>query len=92
MLNNVINNPQEEKFQRVRLEKFRSSEAKGLGLFGASRTRVSDLDGAVAALEACGFQLKEDALVMDAHYARTQGMRLREAQRKVEAIHTVDRL
>ena len=46
---------------------------------------MGDLEGAVAALEACGFQLQEEALVMDASYARTQGMRLREAQRKVEA-------
>eukprot|EP00913_Durusdinium_trenchii_P000680 g633.t1 len=43
---------------------------------------------AFAALEACGFHPDDsnEFLVMDADYARTQGLRLRDAQRKVELL------
>lgn len=73
-IGHVIKDPQETKYQRIKSEKFRS--------------RAGGLEGAVAALEACGFHPDDsnEFLVMDADYARTQGLRLRDAQRKVELL------
>jgi len=74
VVGNIISHPQETKYQRIKAEKFRS--------------RVCELEGAVAVLEACGFHPDDsnEFLVMDADYARTQGLRLRENKRKVELL------
>eukprot|EP00490_Sorites_sp_Unknown_P017662 CAMPEP_0114641368 /NCGR_PEP_ID=MMETSP0191-20121206/2217_1 /TAXON_ID=126664 /ORGANISM="Sorites sp." /LENGTH=380 /DNA_ID=CAMNT_0001853399 /DNA_START=52 /DNA_END=1194 /DNA_ORIENTATION=- len=74
LIRNVIEHPQEAKYQRIKAEKFRS--------------RVGDLEGAVAVLEASGFYPDDskEFLVMDPDYARTQGLRLRENKRKVELL------
>lgn len=74
VVGNIISHPQETKYQRIKAEKFRS--------------RVCELEGAVAVLEACGFHPDDsnEFLVMDPDYARTQGLRLRENKRKVELL------
>ncbi|CAJ1347936.1 unnamed protein product [Effrenium voratum] len=67
----VLSDPQEPKYQRINHEKF--------------RTRVG-LEGAVAVLEAIGFLQEGEFLVMEADYARTQGLRLRDAKAKMEVL------
>lgn len=76
LMRNVIDHPQESKYQRIKAEKFRS--------------RVGNLEEAIAAVEACGFHpdASKEFLTMDPDYARTQGLRLRENKRKVELLLT----
>lgn len=74
LLRNVIDHPQESKYQRIKAEKFRS--------------RVGNLEEAIAVVEACGFHpdASKEFLTMDPDYARTQGLRLRENKRKIELL------
>lgn len=74
LMRNVIDHPQDSKYQRIKAEKFRS--------------RVGNLEEAIAVVEACGFHpdASKEFMTMDPDYARTQGLRLRENKRKVELL------
>eukprot|EP00438_Fugacium_kawagutii_P018382 Skav209001 [mRNA] locus=scaffold2686:256416:257549:- [translate_table: standard] len=74
IIRNVIEHPGEAKYQRIKAETFRS--------------KAGDLAGSLEVLEACGFHPDEpkEFLVIDPDYARTQGLRLRENERKIELL------
>ncbi|CAE7034174.1 UBXN6 [Symbiodinium natans] len=70
----LVTHPQETKYHRINCagERF--------------RTRVESLDGAVAVLEACGFQREGDSLLVQEDYPRTHGLQLRDAKAKVDVV------
>eukprot|EP00931_Biecheleriopsis_adriatica_P107802 TRINITY_DN82130_c0_g1_i1.p1 TRINITY_DN82130_c0_g1~~TRINITY_DN82130_c0_g1_i1.p1 ORF type:complete len:347 (+),score=123.24 TRINITY_DN82130_c0_g1_i1:44-1084(+) len=75
-IGNLAKNPQEPKFQRINCEN------------AAFRTRVGNLEGAIAVLEACGFKSQDGVLEVDAEFARSRACkdRLWDAQAKLDVM------
>lgn len=73
-INNLAKNPSDSKFQRINMEN------------GAFRNRVAPYDGAIAVLNACGFEQEDGALVVGQAYLKSKGPKLFDALTKVDVI------
>jgi len=73
-LGNLARNPHEAKFQRINCENT------------AFKTRVSNLEGATAVLEACGFRPEGNQLAVDVEFVKSNPRHLWDAQSKLDVL------